>query len=222
MLRFAGEFRPTRILNRVEKMWEGRKLWQGGEKSYDRKLWRGGTYSLATVTLIKPVGRRQVASITTSTGTFITGGYLTHNCILIQNDIPYRWRGRYNEDTDLSLRALKDGWCTVLFYAFIADKMTTMTLSGGNTDELYAGTNQGPKEQDGRWKMAESLRLQHPDVTRITWKFGRWQHQVNYEPFKRNRLRLKSDAIIQDGVNNYGMTLQYDAKNETSPDLQQK
>lgn len=28
-------------------------------------------------------------------------------CILIQNDIPFRWRGRYNEDTDLSLRALK-------------------------------------------------------------------------------------------------------------------
>ena len=38
-----------------------------------------------------------------------------YSCILIKNDISYRWRGRYNEDTDLSLRALKDGWCTVLF-----------------------------------------------------------------------------------------------------------
>jgi len=27
-----------------------------------------------------------------------------YSCILIQNNIPYRWRGRYNEDTDLSLR----------------------------------------------------------------------------------------------------------------------
>lgn len=32
-----------------------------------------------------------------------------YSCILIKNNIPYRWRGRYNEDTDLSLRVLKDG-----------------------------------------------------------------------------------------------------------------
>lgn len=40
-----------------------------------------------------------------------------YSCILIKNDLPYRWRGRYNEDTDLSLRVLKDGWCTFLFWA---------------------------------------------------------------------------------------------------------
>ena len=32
-----------------------------------------------------------------------------YSCILIDNSINYRWRGRYNEDTDLSLRVLKDG-----------------------------------------------------------------------------------------------------------------
>src|SRR3990167_688600 len=37
-----------------------------------------------------------------------------YSCILLSNDVPYRWRGRYNEDTDLSLRLLKDGYCTVL------------------------------------------------------------------------------------------------------------
>ncbi|NDB61184.1 hypothetical protein EB001_22495, partial [bacterium] len=31
-----------------------------------------------------------------------------YSCLLIRNDIPYRWRGRYNEDTDLCLRALKE------------------------------------------------------------------------------------------------------------------
>lgn len=41
-----------------------------------------------------------------------------YSCILIKNDILYRWRGRYNEDTDLSLRVLKDGYCTILFNAF--------------------------------------------------------------------------------------------------------
>jgi hypothetical protein len=122
-----------------------------------------------------------------------------YSCILIKSDIPYRWRGRYNEDTDLSLCALKDGWCTILFQAFLADKITTMVMKGGNTDELYAG--------DGRLKMAQSLQAQHPDVTKITWKWGRWQHQVDYRPFKGNRPILKEGVIIPDAPNNYGMVL---------------
>jgi hypothetical protein len=122
-----------------------------------------------------------------------------YSCILIKNDIPYRWRGRYNEDTDLSLRVLKDGWCTILFYAFLAKKIATMKMKGGNTDELYQG--------DGCLKMAESLCEQHPDVCTITWKWGRWQHQVNYEPFRGNRLILKEGLKIPDGVNEYGMIL---------------
>jgi hypothetical protein len=122
-----------------------------------------------------------------------------YSCILIQNDIPYRWRGRYNEDTDLSIRALKDGLCTVLFYAFLADKAATMTMKGGNTDQLY--------QEDGRLKMAQSLVEQHPDVTKISKKWGRWQHSVNYKPFQRNKLIKKQDLIIEDKTNNYGMVL---------------
>jgi hypothetical protein len=125
-----------------------------------------------------------------------------YSCILIKNDLPYRWRGRYNEDTDLSLRALKDGWVTVLFYAFIIDKLTTMSVKGGNTAELYKG--------DGRLKMAESLCEQHPDVAKITRKWGRWQHQVDYRPFKKNRPILREGVVIPEGVNNYGMVLQVD------------
>lgn len=121
-----------------------------------------------------------------------------YSCILIKNDIPYRWRGRYNEDTDLSLRVLKDKWATILFVAFIQEKAQTLTMKGGNAD-LYAG--------DGRRVMAESLVEQHPDVTTVTWKFGRWQHQVDYRPFKKNRLIRKKDIDIPCGVNNYGMTL---------------
>lgn len=123
-----------------------------------------------------------------------------YSCILIMNDIPHRWRGRYNEDTDLSLRILKDGWCTILFYAFLADKAPTMVMSGGNTDELY--------KDNGRLKMARSLQRQHPDVTKIAWKWGRWQHQVDYRPFKHNKLIRKPDIVIPEGVDNYGMVLQ--------------
>lgn len=126
-----------------------------------------------------------------------------YSCILIKNDLPYRWRGRYNEDTDLSLRALKDGWCTVLFCAFLADKCATMTMKGGNTEELYKLNGQ----VDGRLLMAQSLQKQHPDVTKIVRKWGRWQHSVNYKPFKGNKLKLKEGVVIPEGVNNYGMIL---------------
>lgn len=126
-----------------------------------------------------------------------------YSCILLANDIPYRWRGRYNEDTDLSLRILKDGWCTVLFMAFLAKKAVTMTMKGGNTETLYK-LNSG---QDGRLLMARSLQEQHPDVTKIAWKWGRWQHQVDYRRFKSNRLRLKPGVVIPEGVDNYGMVL---------------
>lgn len=123
-----------------------------------------------------------------------------YSCILIKNDLPYRWRGRYNEDTDLSLRALKDGWVTVLFYAFIQQKAQTMTMKGGNTDTIY---NQG----DDRLEFAESLVKQHPDVARVTWRFNRWHHQVNYKPFKKNKLIRKRNIEIKEQVNEYGMYL---------------
>ena len=122
-----------------------------------------------------------------------------YSCILIRNDLQYRWRGRYNEDTDLSIRIRKDGWCTVLFSAFLCGKSQTMTMKGGNTDQLYKG--------DGRLKMAESLREQHPEIVEVTQKWGRYQHQVDYSFFARNRPRLKPGVRIEAGVNNYGMTL---------------
>lgn len=129
-----------------------------------------------------------------------------YSCILIKNDIPYKWRGKYNEDTDLSIRALKDGWCTVLFNAFLARKMLTMSMKGGNTEDLYQ--KEGTKKEDnGRWKMAESLRQQHPNIVKIVWKWGRWQHSVDYSLFKHNRLIKKEGTNIPKGINNYGMEL---------------
>jgi hypothetical protein len=122
-----------------------------------------------------------------------------YSCILIKNDIPYRWRGRYNEDTDLSLRALKDGWCTVLFFAFLADKTQTMTMKGGNTDAFYA--------REGTLPKSRMLVNMHPDVARLTWKWDRWHHHVDYRPFKKNQLIPKSGVVIPEGVDNFGMKL---------------
>jgi len=128
-----------------------------------------------------------------------------YSCILIQNDVSFRWRGRYNEDTDLSIRILKDDWCTILFNAFLCDKIGTMKMEGGNTDELY----RQDEDFDGRLEMAKSLQRQHPDIVTITRKWDRWQHQVDYSKFRNNKL-IKVDnysEFVEDKVNNYGMKL---------------
>jgi hypothetical protein len=109
--------------------------------------------------------------------------------ILIKNDLPFRWRGKYNEDTDLSLRILKAGWCTILFQAFIAYKTPTLLMNGGNTDVLY---NQG----DNRLGFAESLKAQHPDVVDVVFRYNRWHHDVDYRQFQYNLLKLKNNIEI--------------------------
>ena len=120
---------------------------------------------------------------------------------------PYRNEGFYNDDTDLCLRILKDGYCTILFLTFLVKKLTTMTVKGGMTSHYQKG-QEGKEgiEADGRYRMALELQKKHPDVTKITWKWGRWQHHVDYEPFKRNRL-IRSSKPITEGTNNYGMVL---------------
>lgn len=107
-----------------------------------------------------------------------------YSCILIDNSIKHRWRGKFNEDTDLSLRVLKDGLCTMLFTWCYCNKAGTMSMKGGNTCEIYS-------ETDNRKEFAESLKKQHPELVDIVFRFGRWHHDVNYEPFKKNTLIKK-------------------------------
>lgn len=123
-----------------------------------------------------------------------------YSCTLIDNSLPFRWRGKYNEDTDICLRALKAGYRTILFNAFLQGKKTTMTMKGGNTDSVYT-------DGDNRLKFAESLRKQHPDLVKVTRKFGRWHHHVDYRSFKQNKLIKKKGVKVEDKTNNYGMIL---------------
>jgi len=116
-----------------------------------------------------------------------------------RNGNDYRWNTFYNEDTDLSLRMLKDGWCTVLFNAFLIEKQTTMTMKGGNSDYY--------DETEKRLEFVEELQKNHPDVVKITEKWGRWHHHVDYSGF-RQQLKRKGDVIIPDTENNFGMILQ--------------
>lgn len=123
-----------------------------------------------------------------------------YSCILVNNSLPLRWRGKYNEDTDLSLRVLKLGMVTVLFNAFLCGKITSMRMKGGNTDNVYNdGTN--------RRAFAESLAEQHPDCAKVVWRFNRWHHHVDYRKFKKNKLVLRQGIHVGSGINEYGMQL---------------
>ena len=121
-----------------------------------------------------------------------------YSCLLISKDIKHRWEGRYNEDTHLSLRVLKDGNCTIQFNAFLANKVKTQTMSGGNTDMFYA--------KEGTLNKSKMLEDLHPDCSTVVWKFGRWHHFVNYNLFKRNRL-IRKTGWDYEGINDYGMRL---------------
>jgi hypothetical protein len=105
---------------------------------------------------------------------FVTNVHV-YSCTLVNDAIPHRWRGRYNEDTDLCLQVLADGWTTILLNAFMAHKLRTMVSRGGNTDDLYAG--------DGRLKMARALERAWPGVVTVDRRYGRPQHVIDWTKF---------------------------------------
>ncbi len=119
-----------------------------------------------------------------------------YSCLLIENASPFRWRGRYNEDTILSLDVLKSGLCTIQFNAFLCGKVTTQRMKGGNTMDFYSKEGTKPKSQ--------MLADVHPDVASVVWKFNRWHHRVDYTGFKKNAL-VKIDYRDYPKVDNYGM-----------------
>lgn len=113
------------------------------------------------------------------------------SCNLIRNDVGLRWRARYNEDLDLSIRCLKAGWATVLFKAFLQWKTPTQELPGGNTEEFYA--REGTLEKS---RMAVKL---HPDLVRLTKRYGRDHHVADFSKFRSLRLVRKPDVEIPEG-----------------------
>ena len=120
--------------------------------------------------------------------------------LLIRNDIPFRWRGRYNEDTILCLDVLKAGWCTILFRVMLQKKLPTQKIGGGNTEEFYA--------KEGTALKSEILKKVYPELTRLVIRWGRQHHYIDYRQFnKTNRLKRRRDIEIPTGVNEYGMEL---------------
>lgn len=122
-----------------------------------------------------------------------------YSCNLIKTSIPFRWRGRHNEDTIISLDVLSNGFCTAQFNAFLQNKMATETMAGGNTSDIYA--------KQGRYDVTKMLINVYPKYSRMMERFGRVHHFVDYSSFRKNKLIKCDEVMVKKGVNNYGMTI---------------
>lgn len=106
-----------------------------------------------------------------------------YSMLFIDNSLPFRWEGRYNEDTILSLKVLNKGWGTCQFNMLQGAKMVTQVLKGGNSAEFYF--------KEGTLPKSIMLVNEFPNDAKLSYKFGRWHHEVPYSKFKH----IKFDPI---------------------------
>lgn len=105
-----------------------------------------------------------------------------YSALLIKNDIPYRWRLKYNEDIDLCLQVLHNGGTTSsCIYYMINKTSTTIKMKGGNQTELYKGN--APEKNLLKAKMLESV---WPQYVKTVIRFGRHHHLINWRVFNKN------------------------------------
>jgi hypothetical protein len=140
-----------------------------------------------------------------------------YSCILIKTDVlpaKQRWRGVYNEDTDLFLRLVKKGHGTLLCKSLLMKKHGTQQIAGGNTDTVYGS------DQDRR-KFAESLCAQHPEDVRVVKRYGRYHHEIitgSSVAWKKNDLKPLENVWTKLPLSNdYNIVLQELEKRGAAP-----
>lgn len=138
----------------------------------------------------------------------------TYSCILINNELldnclGERWRGTYNEDTDLTLRVLStNDLCTVNFNSLLSGKQSTGSMKGGNTTTIYEFG------KDNKWsglqKKFDELKQNWGDIVTFTnkrHKDGRPHHHIAYTKYFTQPLILKDGISKEPKINNYNMKL---------------
>ena len=104
-----------------------------------------------------------------------------YSAMLIKNNLPYRWRLKYNEDIDLCLQVLHAGGNTSSCVYYMADKVSTANkMKGGNQDELYKN-NSASKNL----LKAKTIEAVWPQYTKTVIRFNRHHHLINWKQFKK-------------------------------------
>jgi hypothetical protein len=105
--------------------------------------------------------------------------------MLIKNNLPNRWRLKYNEDVDLCLQVLHNGGTTASCVYYMANKVSTADkMKGGNQTELYKGND--PKKNLLKAKMLEAV---WPQYAKTVIRFNRHHHLVDWKIFKKPILK---------------------------------
>lgn len=99
--------------------------------------------------------------------------------ILIDNDLPFRWTGRYNEDIILSIKALENRYCTFTSNICLSNKMWTRQLRGGNTDELY---------KNGTEMKTDFLVNVYPKYCKKVIRYQRPHHALKFSKYFTHQL----------------------------------
>lgn len=160
LLRFLGTIRPDRLLEKLPKIVADMPA-----------LSRNRTYKLATVTAIEDVGHVEVASIQTSCGTFVTGGYLSHNT--------YQYTTRDTYGFAMKATSVKiDGEERAIFKQPITDDGMKNSAKG------RLSVIKGP---DGRLSLINEATPEQEAKSELTtvWKDGEWFRKQNLEEIRR-------------------------------------
>jgi len=104
-----------------------------------------------------------------------------YSAMLIRNDLPFRWRLKYNEDVDLCLQVLHAGGITLSCVYYLANKVSTSEkMKGGNQDELYKGNS-----PEKNLLKAKTLEAVWPQYAKTVIRFGRHHHLVDWKAFSK-------------------------------------
>lgn len=104
-----------------------------------------------------------------------------YSAMLINNELPYRWRLKYNEDVDLCLQVLHNGGTTSSCIYYMANKVSTADkMKGGNQTELYQGN--APIKNLLKAKMLEKV---WPQYAKTVIRFNRHHHFIDWKKFKK-------------------------------------
>lgn len=133
-----------------------------------------------------------------------------YSCILINTELldqrlDERWRGRYNDDTDLTLRVLSTGdLCIVNFNSLLSGKLPSGSMKGGMA-EMYKNHT-----HDGYGKKFDALKETWGDIVKLTNNKhvdGRPHHIIEYTKLFKQKLKFKEGVIKEPLINDYNMVL---------------
>jgi hypothetical protein len=117
----------------------------------------------------------------------ITVNSKVYSSMLINTEIldklDIKFRLKYNEDVDLVLQCLKNKIKTISLNVFVANKKSTLSVKGGNTDTIY---DNGKKFQDKVDCLLEKWGSEYVSVI-VKHKDERPHHKVDYDKFNLDK-----------------------------------